>query len=177
MVPLTRHDRVQERRAEDARALTTRGSQLLHLDFTEGQHVGLSGLTAPTHEQLVAGLRPVLSGAVTIYAPAGIWNSEHKSVRDAVLALRPEAILYADLPYALRGDMGGFELPPEIATAERERREVVLDELQAASKVEASRCYVTQLTQLTDIFGQFVDARGLGREVFWEVGPASDQGR
>lgn len=165
------HDRVLERRAEDEGALLTSGSQWLHLDFTEAQHVGLAGLTAPTHEELVAGLQPVLSTAVTVYGPAGIWNSEHRSVRDAVLALRPDAVLYADLPYALRPDMGGFELPPDIASTARDRREIVLDELHAALKVQASHCYVTQLPQLIDIFGQFVNVRDLRREVFWHVAP------
>jgi hypothetical protein len=165
------HDRVRERRAEDERALVPSGTKWLHLDFTEAQHVCLEGLTAPTHENLVAGLRPVLSTAVTVYCPAGIWNSEHKSVRDAVLALRPDAVLYADLPYALRPDMGGFELPPEIASTERHRHEIALDDLQGALKVQAARCYVTQLPQLIDIFGPFVNEHDLRREVFWLVTP------
>jgi hypothetical protein len=163
------HDRVRERRAEDERALQASGSESLHLDFNESQHVGLAGLTAPTHDGLVEGLRSILSTANTIYAPAGIWNSEHKNVRDAVLALRADAVLYADLPYALRLDMGGFELPSDISSTGRHRRESVLDDVQAAAKVEASRCYATQLPQLIEIFGDFVNVHHLRREVVWQV--------
>ena len=96
--------------------------------------------------------------------PAGIRNLDHKAVRDAVLLVRPDALVYADLPYALRG---GFALPEEIAGRYGEQVEVRLDDAELTEKLEASRCYPSQLDQLVASFGDFLDRAGLGREVLW----------
>ena len=93
-----------------------------------------------------------------------------------MLAVRPDSVLYTDLPYALRADMGGFELPAEVSSHQRQRREELLDPALAAMKVESSRCYASQLRQLVAIFGEFVNANDLGREVFWELAPPSAKG-
>jgi hypothetical protein len=64
--------------------------------------------------------------------------------------------------------MGGFELPDEVPAANRRRREEQLDARTAAEKVEAARCYETQLRQLLAIFGPSLNAQTLSREVFWD---------
>jgi hypothetical protein len=43
-----------------------------------------------------------------------------------------------------------------------------LDEATAAEKVEAARCYESQLTQLVANFGPFLTPEKLGRELLWE---------
>lgn len=172
---LDSHERVLNRREKDERALLLTGSTPMHLDFHEGQHWGLAGMRQPTLEELAEGVRQQVEDASVVYAPAGIWNAEHKLVRDAVLAVRPDAVLYADLPYALRADMGGFELPAEVSSHERQRREELLDPAHAAMKVESSRCYASQLRQVA-IFGDFLNVNDLSREVFWELAPPSAVG-
>jgi hypothetical protein len=170
------HERVLERREEDARALASSQSRYFHLDFPEGQQWGQAGITRPTLEELEAGLRPHIEQMASVYVPAGIFNDEHKLVRDAALRVRPDATLYADLPYALRAELppglGGFELPPEAPADGRQRREEQLDAALASAKVESCRCYQTQLRQLVDIFGDFLNPEMLGREVFWDFQPS-----
>jgi hypothetical protein len=166
------HERIRERREEDARALSLSGSQFVHLDFPEGQQWGQAGIAVPTLDELEAGLRPHLDTADSVFAPAGIWNDEHKLIRDAALRVRPDATLYADLPYALHPATGGFELPSEVPGEGRQRREVQLAAETAAAKVEACLCYETQLRQLRDIFGSFLNPEMLGREVFWDFQPS-----
>jgi hypothetical protein len=158
-------DRVIERRAEDHRALSPTGSDVIHLDFAEGQQWGRGGIVQPSQEELSEGLREYLEPADAVYVPAGIWNSEHKLVRDAALAIRPEAILYADLPYAL---VRGFEVPIDAPQQIRARREERLDGRTAHTKVMACQCYATQLRQLTTIFGNFLNPDDLALEVFWD---------
>ncbi len=158
----TSRERVLERREEDRQALALSGSSYLHLDFHEEQHVGAAN--SPTIANLAEGLRPIVGPADLVYAPAGILNNEHKWVRDAALALRPDAILYADLPYALKA---GFELSADVPPAGRTPRDLYLDAELAAEKIRAFECYRTQIDQLVDAFGPFVNAEGLGREVFW----------
>src|SRR3954462_6777516 len=89
-------ERVRERRAEDEAALALSGSRAVHLDFLDKQYWDGEG---PSVGELAYGLEPHLVGPV--YAPAGIGNDQHALVRDAVLAVRPDATLYVDLPYAL----------------------------------------------------------------------------
>lgn len=168
------HERVLQRREEDVRALSSSGSRFIHLDFPEGQLWGQGGITPPTLGDLEVGLRPHLENANSVLVPAGIHNLEHKLIRDAALRIRPDATLYADLPYALHPAMGGFELPPEVQVGERRRREERLDPPTAAAKVESCRCYATQLRQLVEIFGppamqtSFLTSEMLAREVFWD---------
>ncbi len=160
--------RVLERRQEDAEALRTTGSVSVHLDFPDSQYCGLGGIAPPTAAELAAALERHLSGAVTVLVPAGIHNTDHKLVRDAALALRPDATLYADLPYALHPDLGGFALPPELDAPGHRRREVRLDAAATAAKAAACRCYVTQLERLVETFGPFLDGDALALEVLWE---------
>jgi hypothetical protein len=130
------------------------------------QYWSLDDLAPPTGEELADALRPFLRGADEVFAPAGIHNPDHKLVRDAVLAVRPEATLYADLPYALHPDLGGFE-PPADAPTRAQRQDRRLGERPTTAKVDACLCYSTQLRQLTDFFGDFLDPGGLGLEVYW----------
>lgn len=142
-------DRVRERRAEDEAALGLSGSRPLHLDFLDKQYWDPDG---PSVGELAYGLEPHLAG--TVYAPAGIGNDQHALVRDAVLAVRPDAILYADLPYALKHGWG------------EPARDVELADATVAEKIAASRCYATQLDQLIAGFGEFLTAEALRRERF-----------
>ena len=160
--------RVLERREEDRQALARSGCRVVHLDFVDSQYCGQPGVETPTVEGIAAGLRDLVAAAEAVHAPAGIFNLDHKLVRDAVLAVRPDATLYADIPYTLHPDMGGFELPPELAAAGRERREVRLDAALVAEKIASARCYTTQLDQLTASYGPYLDEAGVGREVFWD---------
>ncbi len=161
-------ERVLERRREDAEALRTTGAAFVHLDFPDSQYWGLGGLAAPRAAELAADLAPHLAAAGTVLVPAGIHNTDHKLVRDAALAARPDAKLYADLPYALHPDLGGFALPPELDAAGRRRREARLDAAATAAKIAACRCYVTQVERLVETFGPFLDGNTLALEVLWE---------
>lgn len=141
--------RVAERRAEDEAALALSGSRAVHLDFLDKQYWDDGG---PSVGELAYGLEPHLVG--TAYAPAGIGNDQHALVRDAVLAVRPDAILYVDLPYAL---LHGWGEPGH---------DVELDDALVAEKLAASRCYATQLDQLVADFGDFLTVDALRRERF-----------
>ena len=147
-------DRVRQRRLEEAAALAATGARLVLLDLLDWQY-------GPEGEDVAAVLAPYLAGAGWVYAPAGIGgHHDHLRVRDAVLALHPEAVLYADLPYALRH---GFEPP----LPGYEPEEVALDTAVAAAKVAALALYVTQVSLLEADYGPVLDARGLAREVFF----------
>lgn len=154
--------RVRERLEEDRAALALSGSRVVHLDLLDSQYADV-----PPPSEIAALLAPILEPAARVLAPAGIRNLDHKAVRDAVLLVRPDAILYADLPYALHPDYGGFALPEEMAERKVEQVEVQLTGAKLAEKLAAARCYRTQLDQLVGHFGEFVDAKGLGREVHW----------
>jgi hypothetical protein len=138
--------------------------------LADGQYCSQPGVEAPTVEGIAAALSDRVAAAEPVYAPAGIFNLDHKLVRDAVLSVRPDSTLYADIPYALHPDTGGFELPPELSQDAWQRREVRLDEALVAAKVESARCYATQLVQLTSFYGAYLDEGGLGLEVYWETG-------
>jgi LmbE family N-acetylglucosaminyl deacetylase len=154
--------RVRARLEEDREALALSGSRVVHLDLLDSQYADV-----PSPSEIAALLAPILTPAARVLAPAGIRNLDHKAVRDAVLLVRPDAILYADLPYALHPDYGGFALPEEIAGREAEQVEVALSDAKLAQKLAAVRCYRTQIDQLVAHFGDFVDEAGLGREVHW----------
>jgi LmbE family N-acetylglucosaminyl deacetylase len=164
----TSRARVLERRREDVEALRGTGSACVHLDFPDSQYWGLAGIAVPRPEELAEALRPLLADTGTVLAPAGIHNTDHKLVRDAALAVRPDATLYADLPYALHPDLGGFALPSELPDAGRQRRDLRLDPAMLAAKLDACRRYVTQLDRLAETFGPFLEGDALGLEVLWE---------
>jgi len=161
--------RVSERRAEDARALAPTGSAVVHLDFPDSQYWDEDGIAPPTVLQIAEALRPHIEGTADAYVPAGIHTSDHKLVRDATLAVRPGATLYADLPYALHPDLGGFHLPVDARATNRLRRKVRLDDRTVTAKLVACRCYSTQLDQLAETFGSFLNPQSLGLEVLWDA--------
>jgi LmbE family N-acetylglucosaminyl deacetylase len=174
-------ERIAERREEDRKALALSGAELIHLDFPELQHVQTGAIAPPTPTSVEAALRALLDGATTVFAPSALsanrWPqrlrprrySDHRFVRDAVLAVRPDATLYADLPYALNPRSGGFKLPRDVDPSRRVERRLRLDDDLVAMKVESVRRYATQLPQLEGIFGDFVNPRGLGLEVYWAL--------
>ena len=106
--------RMRERRAEDIEALALSGSRAVHLDLLDSQYAEL-----PPAAEIAAALAPILEASDRVLGPAGILNVDHKAVRDAVLLARPDAVLYADLPYALHPDHGGFALPEELVRPQR----------------------------------------------------------
>jgi LmbE family N-acetylglucosaminyl deacetylase len=174
-------ERIGERRREDRNALERSGAVPVHLEFPDREYVALGVCPRPTLETLKAGLDGYLTRATVVFAPAAVstnsanplrrlrrrGRSDHRLVRDAVLALRPDATLYADLPYALSPDRGSV-LPRELDRAGRAERRYELDATLVAEKLESVRCYATQLDQLVGLFGDFVVEDSLKLEVFWE---------
>jgi LmbE family N-acetylglucosaminyl deacetylase len=177
------HERIAERREEDRNALERSGATPVHLDFADREYVALGVALPPTVEAVAASLSEHLTGAPVVFAPAAVSTnsgnplrrlrrlrgSDHRLVRDAVLAVRPDATLYADLPYALSPDRG-FALPRELDRASRRKCRRELDPTLVAAKLESVRCYATQLDQLVGLFGDFVKPECLGLEVWWEAG-------
>ncbi len=173
-------ERIAERRIEDREALARSGAQLVHLDFHDVQYVTMGAVPATTAEALQAALREQVAGVETVLGPCALsamrrphWlrrrrYSDHRFVRDAVLAVRPDATLYADLPYALNPRTGGFALPRDIDPRGYTEHRRQLDDALVADKIESVRCYSTQLEQLRATFGDFIDRAGLGLEVYWE---------
>jgi hypothetical protein len=164
------HQRVQERREEDLTALARCGAEAVHLEFADGQYVAAQMLPAPASEDVQATLTRFMSDASEVYAPAGIGNAEHAFVRDVVLAVRPDAILYADLPYALKPEHGGFTLPRGLDASGRFSVDISLAASAVDAKLESVCAYTSQLAQLMEDFGDFLNMEGLGRERFWQLG-------
>jgi LmbE family N-acetylglucosaminyl deacetylase len=152
--------RMKERRAEDRRALGAIAT-VVHLDFADEQYVRAAMLQPPERGAMMDALRPIFAGA-EVFAPAALDNEDHVRVRDAVLALRPDATLYADLPYALRC---GFGLRDGLGR--RAAVDTPLGPSLARAKLHAVRAYASQLRQLEADFGDFVTEAALGRERFW----------
>jgi LmbE family N-acetylglucosaminyl deacetylase len=171
-------EHVGVRRAEDVRAVERSGARAVQLDFLDSQYTQSGAVPAPSVDAVARALGPHLRGAATVYAPSALSartlgplrrlrrrRSDHELVRDAVLEVRRDAVLYADLPYARRA-RGGFTLPRGLE-ADRRRRVTRLDGAALDEKLEASRCYESQLPQLRRLFGDFLDAATLGVEVYW----------
>jgi LmbE family N-acetylglucosaminyl deacetylase len=151
--------RVRERIEEDGAALRIAGCEGLYLGFLDEQY-------EPGAQPLADGLRPHLDGADVVYGPKGSpQNDDHVIVRDALLEVRRDLRFYADLPYSL-GD--GFDLPLELDPRDLAPRDIVLDPQTAARKLEAVRCYRTQLVALVAGHGEFVSVAGLARERVWD---------
>jgi hypothetical protein len=149
--------RMEQRRSEDAAALTLAVCEFEHLGLQETQYG--RGHCPPE------ALAPSIAGAEVVYAPAGIGephvNREHIVVRDAVLALRPDAWLYADQPYC------NFSPATELPGSARERVLATLPDDLRSSKAEAIRCYVGELWKLERDFGEFARPDRLAYEVLW----------
>ena len=142
-----------ERRAEDRAALA--------LAAREPVHLGLYDEAFGMGEQPIAEtLAPLLAAADRVYAPLAFLNTDHMRVRDAVLSLRPDAVLYVDLPYAVSADP-----PAEVPGRRREDVELSPDELER--KLEACRCYSGELPRLLPSHGDFLADPSMGRETFW----------
>ncbi len=173
--------RIAERREEDRRALERSAAVPVHLDFPDRQYVAL-GMPKPSQAGVAEALRPYLEGADEVLAPSALSTnsrnalrrrrrrrgSDHRLIRDAVLRVRPDATLYAELPYALSEDRG-FTLPPDVRRPPRRQREHRLPPELLADKIASVRCYSTQLDPLVAIFGDFLAGDRLGREVLWDA--------
>jgi len=173
--------RMAERREEDRRALERSAAVPVHLDFPDRQYVAL-GMPKPSPADVAEALRPYLEGAGEVLAPSALstnsrnvlrhWRrrrgSDHRLIRDAALQVRPDATLYAELPYALSKDRG-FTLPRDACRPPRRQREHRLPPEQLADKIASVRCYSTQLDPLVAIFGDFLAGDRLGREVLWDA--------
>ena len=162
-------ERTRERRAEDARALGAAGRDPLNLPLLDAQY--RSAASAPGLEELDRLLSAHVSSASRVYAPAGIGaHADHVLTRTYARMLRRAGFpvaLYAELPYCVRHgwpawvdgsepdphrDVEAFWRPylaqiPELPPV-REGRVVRLEEGAAEAKLEAMRCYRTQLPAL-----------------------------
>jgi len=174
--------RVIERRLEDVRAMRLAGCEPIQLDFEDSQYwrrsglkglVRRSGSTPPSHDALVAALRPYLETARQVYAPAGIGHVQHSMARDAALAIRRDVSLYADVPYVLAVAPEELELPTELAGVAHRRRDEVQLGSRAALKIAATECYATQIPALEIAFAPFVGSERYLREVIWDTETAS----
>jgi GlcNAc-PI de-N-acetylase len=156
--------RMEQRRAEDRAALAVAGCAYVHLGLLEVEYGG--GACPPD------AIADVLADADVVYAPAGIGlrhvNKEHGRVRDAVLSLHPDAVLYADQPYCGFGTEA--TLPANIA-AGRVADVVALSPEQRERKARAIRCYTGELQKLErpESFGPFADSGNLAHEVLWRL--------
>jgi len=178
---------VERRRIEDRAALLRCGAHPVHCDLLDEQYrPGPISLVAV--EDVIEGLIPACD---EVWLPAGIGgHTDHLLVAEAGLSRAHDVrcILYADLPYAARDDRlvseasqaVGFEalagfldtspfIPARIAPTLRQ-----LGPEEWTAKVEATRCYESQLAGLTNEFGPMLeDARQLGTEAFWDLGPSA----
>jgi LmbE family N-acetylglucosaminyl deacetylase len=165
--------RMRLRRREDENALLETNARPVHLQLLESQHTAALHLPPTRLHEICRALAPHIDDADYVYAPMGLGHPEHQLVRDAVLALRADAALYADLPYALRMD-------PDIEsrtalTSARQRSERTLSVSSHARKLDACRRYRTQLEPLTALHGDFMTTAGLRTEVLWSLPrPASE---
>jgi hypothetical protein len=180
--------RMQERRAEDATALALAGRTPLHLDFLEGQYRD----GAPPLDEVIDRLRASLPGGARVVAPAALdGHRTHREVRAVGLALGAdhELVLYADVPHATRygwpawvsGAPGDPHLDPHTAWADHLRAAGIeldalrpqvhrLDDATFARKLDAVRCYRTQVPALEAEFGVFSRPDVLRYEVLWPLG-------
>lgn len=185
-------ERLQQRWLEDDAAAAVLGvSDVVRLDFPDGQHLDGARRDAAA---MVTALGPLLAGATEIWAPAGIGcHPDHLATRDAVVAVAaatPESRLryYADVPYSLRygwppsvtGEPAGSAyldveewLRAELAgtgldPADLDRQVHVLADEAQRRKVRAMACYRTQIPAL-DLGGALAngDPAVVGYEVSW----------
>lgn len=183
--------RAHERIAEDAGALARAGREAVGLDFLDAQY--RPSPPAPSLEELDRALAATVRCAARVHVPAGIGgHPDHVLVRRygrMLLGIGMPVTLYADLPYcALHGwphwvdgaepdpyrnvdafwmpFLGGVPEMPVLRSARVER----LDDQRAAAKLEAMRCYATQLPALDyGAGGVLVDPAIHRFEVSWEL--------
>jgi LmbE family N-acetylglucosaminyl deacetylase len=152
--------RMEQRRAENRAALALAGLTPVDLGLLEVLYGG--GVVTAGE------LRAHVADADAVYTPAGIGlehvNEEHGIVREAVLAVRPDARLYADQPYCqFRTDS---ELPQQLANG-RSSLPVRLSTEQRRRKIDALRCYAGELPKLERAFKPFLSESRLEYELFW----------
>ncbi len=140
----------------------------MHLPFPERQYqrrsgwkgvIKREGATTPTVAELASAIRPQIESIPRVFAPAGLGHPDHTLVCDAVLEVRPDAVLYADMPYTL--DEPGLSLP---GFADRVVTEHTLEPVPARRKVEAIACYASQLDSLEAAFGSLLDPLRMAKE-------------
>jgi LmbE family N-acetylglucosaminyl deacetylase len=115
-------ERMEERRAEDRRALALVGRAAVSLDFLDAQY-GRAHLPA---SELVRRLGAVVEPGTVIHAPAGLSrHPDHEVVRDAALELARAGwplVVYADLPHAIAHGWPAWVTGPGRARALGEER-------------------------------------------------------
>jgi hypothetical protein len=152
--------RVEERAAENRAALALAGARPIDIGLLEGQYGG--GPVGPDE------LEPYIADAEVVYVPAAVFirssNTEHALVRDAALAVRPDARLYVDQPYCqFRSDV---PLLPQLSKG-RSLQAVSLGDTTRRRKAEAIGCYTGELPNLEAFFGPLTDPDVLRQEAFW----------
>jgi hypothetical protein len=183
--------RARERLAEDARALARAGRTPVNLPFLDAQYRTGSG--APTLGELDCTLAAAVPSASRVHVPAGVGGHlDHLLARRygrMLLRAGLPVTLYVELPYCvLHGwphwvdgaepdphrNVEAFWLEflkdlPELP-ALRSGRIERLDDMAAAAKLQAMRCYETQLPGLDYGGGRLLSDPGIHRfEVCWEL--------
>jgi LmbE family N-acetylglucosaminyl deacetylase len=155
--------RVLERSEENRAALRVTGTRRIDLHFLESQYLDAGGGVLDASV-----LRPQLMNASTVYAPAGVGRErihpDHVTVRDAVLAIRTDALLYSDQPYCrFPRDL---ELAPGLDGFEREV--ITLTAAEARMKAAAIACYAGEVRRLEGLEAMLAQATDeLRYEVLW----------
>jgi len=184
-------DRARERIAEDSLALGQAGRKPLNLPFLDAQY--RRPRSAPGLEELDRALTAVTAGASRVHVPAGIGgHPDHLLARRygrMLLRAGLPVTLYAELPYCVLHGwphwvagverdphrnvdafwlsfLGGVPDLPALRAARVER----LDDRAAAAKLDAMRCYGTQLPALDYGAGRVLSDPEIHRfEVCWEL--------
>jgi LmbE family N-acetylglucosaminyl deacetylase len=155
--------RMRERLDEDRAALAVAGRTPVHLGLLEPYYGG--GRVWPDD------LRPQLEQAALVYAPAAVGlkriHPDHGDVRDAVLAVRPDAVLYADQPYC--GFRPDIRPPAELGNGYAAEL-VSLSPEERTRKARAVNCYAGELAKLESMYGAFAEPEHLKLELYWRPG-------
>jgi hypothetical protein len=151
---------MRERLDEDRAALAVAGRTPVHLGLLEPYYGG-SRVSADD-------LRPHLDPAALVYAPAAVGlkriHTDHVDVREAVLSVRPDAMLYADQPYCrFRPDIA---LPNELGNGYAAEL-VALSPGERERKTRAVHCYAGELAKLESMYGAFAAAEYFEHELYW----------
>ena len=134
------------RRAEDAAACAVIGARALHLPFLEAPHRGYESAPAlfaarRTDDDMADRLRTALAQAIIaadiVLGPLCLGDHvDHHIVRDALLSLRPDALLWEDWPYL---DRPGVRTPGEPV------RRTPLDAELCEQRIAMCAAYTSQL--------------------------------
>lgn len=133
------------RRDEDLQACKVLGAEAVHLPLLEAPHRGYDSAPAlfgarlasdDATAQLTPLLHPLVAHADRVLGPLAIGDHvDHHVVRDALIALRPDALLWEDWPYADRVASRGDEPAWRVA----------LDTALVDARINACACYRSQL--------------------------------